>query len=163
MTTVTVASGKSATENNHHQTAIDASAHAIPPSARSPLTAEGMAIYAGVMTTFTGTSGDDKVDASTERWSDLPAVRWPSFRTRLATRSSAGPAGTGLSAGAGNNSIDGGAGDDTIAGGAGNDSIDGGDAHDDIDGGDGNDSIDGGAGWDRSTRRRQRHDHRRDA
>ena len=61
MTTLIVEIGQPATGNKYHtlHAAIDAPADGIAPSARSPLTAEGMAAYAGVMTTFTGTSGDD--------------------------------------------------------------------------------------------------------
>ena len=51
-----------ATGNKHHHAAIDAPAHGIPP--RPPLTAEGMAAYAGVMATFTGTDGKDIADAT---------------------------------------------------------------------------------------------------
>ena len=51
---------QSATGNKHHHAAIDAPAHGIAP--RPPLTAEGMAAYAGVMATFTGTAGNDTIN-----------------------------------------------------------------------------------------------------
>ena len=55
-----------ATASKYHifQAAIAASADGIALSARSPLTVEGMAGYAGVMTTFTGTDDDDFAHAT---------------------------------------------------------------------------------------------------
>ena len=63
---------QSATGNKHHHAAIDAPAHGIAP--RPPLTAEGMAAYAGVMATSTGTDGDDVVTMTLAQWASFDTI-----------------------------------------------------------------------------------------
>ena len=122
-----------ATGNKHHHAAIDAPAHGIAP--RPPLTAEGMAAYAGVMATFTGTDGNDFA-----RYYGLTGFTGGT----LAELQDA--IGDTIIGGAGNDTISGGAGADMIDGGDGNDTIylDAGDfvAGEFIDGGTGGDEID---------------------
>ena len=92
--------------------------------ARPPLTAEGMAAYAGVMTIFIGTTGNDAANASTgtlngfSRRNGGPASGCDRRQIRWRRRGN-----DTIVAGSGNDTIDGNSGDDTLYGGAGNDTI----------------------------------------
>ena len=116
MTILTVDLVQPATGNKYHtlQAAIDAPADGIAPSARSPLTVQGMAAYAGVMTTFTGTDDDDKADAANGMLTG--------FTDGTVTDLQDGTGDT-FNGGAGEDEVRGGGGDDSIVGGAGDDTL----------------------------------------
>jgi hypothetical protein len=128
MTILIVDLVQQATGTKHQQTAIDESAHGI--ALRQPLTAEGMAVYAGVMAKFAGTDSGDWADAIRERLIGFTGGTLAELQDSIG------------------DTIKGRAGSDEIIAGSGADTINGGDGHDSITGGAGADIIFGGAGND---------------
>ena len=110
-------------------------------AARSPLTADGMAAYAGIMATFTGTSGGDMANATSGQFTGFTGGTGAQLQDSSADTFNAGGGNDTIIAGSGGDSIDGGSGDDSISGGNGNDIIIGDTGTDSIDGGAGNDQI----------------------
>ena len=106
------------------------------------------------MTTFTGTEGNDRADATIDVLSGFTGGTLSQLRDQTGDTISGGGGHDTIVAGIGNDLIAGGAGDDllnggfdgddTIDGGSGNDAIFAGDGNDWLTGGDGNDLMDGG-------------------
>ena len=113
MTILTVDLVQPATWNKHDT--MQAAADGIALSAHSPLTAEGMAAYAGVMTTFTGTSGKDVADASTGTLTGFTDGTVAELQDATGDTFNAGSGNDWIIAGDGADSIDGGDGNDRIA------------------------------------------------
>ena len=116
------ASGVAGAEAKGGAWTLDRGAHC----ARSPLTTEGMAAYAGVMTTFTGTDGNDTADASTGTLTGFTGGTVADLQDATGNSILAGGGDDTIVAGHGSDVIRAGAGNDTIAGGSGADTIDGG-------------------------------------
>ena len=91
--------------------------------ARPPLTAKGIAAYAGVMTTFTGTSGNDAANASTGTLNGFSDGTVTELQDATGDKFVGDAGNDTIVAGSGNDTIDGNSGDDTLYGGAGDDTI----------------------------------------
>ena len=113
------------------------------PLAPSPLTAEGMAAYAGAMVMFTGTGDNDTADVANGTLTGFTGGTVADFSDEI---------GDTFNAGAGDDYIGGGGGDDSMNGGDGADSMNGGAGADGFNLANGDfvsgESIDGGEGSD---------------
>jgi Ca2+-binding RTX toxin-like protein len=105
----------------------------------SVFVAEQLADYAGVLASFTGTSGNDAANAGTG------VLMGFGYGTVAELQDAVGDT---FIAGTGSDTVVGGSGDDTIDGGADNDQLEGGDGADALVGGDGNDFLFDGLGTD---------------
>ena len=137
----------SQTGNKHRHAAIDAPADSIAASARSPLTAEGMEDYAGVMATFTNEWNYffNEADAPNGRLDGFTGGTLAELTDAEGDTFNCSEFGDFVRSGYGNDTIIGGGGSDNLSGMAGNDTIVGGQGIDYIDGGAGADTLDGGA------------------
>jgi hypothetical protein len=91
--------------------------------ARRPLTGGAMAAYAGVMTTFTGGTDNNTLDATTGTITGFTGGTVANLQDTTGDSITGGAGDDSIVAGSGNDTITGGAGKDTIDGGAGNDTF----------------------------------------
>ena len=89
------------------------------PLAPSPLTAEGMAAYAGVMTMFTGTGDNDSVDITSGTLTGFTGGTVADLSDEYGDTFNAGAGDDYIGGGGGDNSMNGGDGANSMNGGAG--------------------------------------------